>query len=75
MRVKKGEKNLRDFIIRLELFFFGNWVKGEDELCDDFFAYNRAKGTLFDGETRLFLRNSGNYAFTVLLLLFMENKF
>ena len=65
---------MRDFIIRPELFFFGNWVKGEDELCDDFFAYNRAKGTLFDGETRLFLRNSGNYAFTVLLLLFMENN-
>ena len=66
---------MRDFIIRPELFFFGNWVKGEDELCDDFSAYNRAKGTLFDGETRLFLRNSGNYAFNVLLLLFMENKF
>nr|POE59423.1 succinate-semialdehyde dehydrogenase (acetylating) [Quercus suber] len=31
---------------------------GEDELCNDFFAYNRAKGTLFDGETRLFLRGS-----------------
>ncbi|KAK4567201.1 hypothetical protein RGQ29_003144 [Quercus rubra] len=30
--------------------------KGEDELCEDFSAYNRAKGTLFDGETRLFLR-------------------
>ncbi|KAJ6416914.1 hypothetical protein OIU84_002741, partial [Salix udensis] len=24
-----------------------------------FFAYNRSKGTLYDGETRLFLRNSG----------------
>ncbi|XP_015879636.3 uncharacterized protein LOC107415761 isoform X1 [Ziziphus jujuba] len=33
--------------------------KGEDDLCEDFFAYNRAKGTLYDGETRLFLRNNG----------------
>ncbi|PSS24094.1 Succinate-semialdehyde dehydrogenase [Actinidia chinensis var. chinensis] len=32
--------------------------KGQDDLCEDFFAYNRAKGTLYDGETRLFLRNS-----------------
>ncbi|XP_015879637.3 uncharacterized protein LOC107415761 isoform X2 [Ziziphus jujuba] len=32
--------------------------KGEDDLCEDFFAYNRAKGTLYDGETRLFLRNN-----------------
>ncbi|XP_050291681.1 uncharacterized protein LOC126732716 isoform X3 [Quercus robur] len=31
---------------------------GEDELCDDFSAYNQAKGTFFDGETRLFLRGS-----------------
>ncbi|MBA0570285.1 hypothetical protein Golob_003963, partial [Gossypium lobatum] len=33
--------------------------KGHDDLCEDFFAYNRAKGTLYDGETRLFLRDSG----------------
>ncbi|XP_047330421.1 alcohol dehydrogenase [Impatiens glandulifera] len=33
--------------------------RGQDDLCEDFFAYNRAKGTLYDGETRLFLRNSG----------------
>lgn len=33
--------------------------KGQDDLCEDFFAYNRAKGTLYDGETRLFLRNNG----------------
>uniref|UniRef100_A0A6N2KPP4 Alcohol dehydrogenase-like N-terminal domain-containing protein n=1 Tax=Salix viminalis TaxID=40686 RepID=A0A6N2KPP4_SALVM len=32
--------------------------KGHDDLCEDFFAYNRSKGTLYDGETRLFLRNS-----------------
>ncbi|XP_028770495.1 uncharacterized protein LOC114727890 [Neltuma alba] len=33
--------------------------KGHDDLCEAFFAYNRAKGTLYDGETRLFLRGSG----------------
>ncbi|CAK9163701.1 unnamed protein product [Ilex paraguariensis] len=35
-------------------------TKGQDDLCEAFFAYNRAKGTLYDGETRLFLRSSGN---------------
>ncbi|KAG0499079.1 hypothetical protein HPP92_003770, partial [Vanilla planifolia] len=34
-------------------------VKGQEDLCEAFFSYNRAKGTLYDGETRLFLRNSG----------------
>ncbi|KAL3844806.1 hypothetical protein ACJIZ3_002209 [Penstemon smallii] len=33
--------------------------KGQDDLCESFFEYNRAKGTLYDGETRLFLRNGG----------------
>ncbi|XP_004503868.1 uncharacterized protein [Cicer arietinum] len=37
--------------------------KGHDDLCEDFFAYNRAKGTLYDGETRLFLRSSGKPVF------------
>ncbi|CAA7034912.1 unnamed protein product [Microthlaspi erraticum] len=32
-------------------------AKGHDDLCEDFFAFNRAKGTLYDGETRLFLRH------------------
>ncbi|CAJ2676757.1 unnamed protein product [Trifolium pratense] len=32
--------------------------KGHDDLCEAFFAYNRAHGTLYDGETRLFLRSS-----------------
>jgi S-(hydroxymethyl)glutathione dehydrogenase/alcohol dehydrogenase len=29
-------------------------VRGRDEVCERFFAMNRAKGVLFDGETRLF---------------------
>ncbi|KAG6595716.1 hypothetical protein SDJN03_12269, partial [Cucurbita argyrosperma subsp. sororia] len=37
--------------------------KGHDDLCEDFFAYNRAKGTLYDGETRLFLRRDGKPIF------------
>ncbi|XP_020227487.1 uncharacterized protein LOC109808766 [Cajanus cajan] len=37
--------------------------RGHDDLCEDFFAYNRAKGTLYDGETRLFLQNSGKPVF------------
>ncbi len=28
-------------------------VRGQDDLCEKFFAYNRLKGTLYDGETRL----------------------
>ncbi|CAL5423591.1 unnamed protein product [Camellia sinensis] len=46
------------FIMPCGSCFFCN--KGQDDLCEDFFASNRAKGTLYDGETRLFLRNSGN---------------
>ncbi|KAI4369309.1 hypothetical protein MLD38_017764 [Melastoma candidum] len=34
-------------------------AKGHDDLCEDFFAYNRAKGTLYDGQTRLFLHENG----------------
>ncbi|KAK7318378.1 hypothetical protein RJT34_03077 [Clitoria ternatea] len=37
--------------------------QGNDDLCESFFAYNRAKGTLYDGETRLFLRGSGKPVF------------
>jgi S-(hydroxymethyl)glutathione dehydrogenase/alcohol dehydrogenase len=29
-------------------------ARGRDDLCEPFFAMNRGKGTLFDGETRLF---------------------
>lgn len=37
--------------------------KGHDDLCEAFFAHNRAHGTLYDGETRLFLRSSGKPIF------------
>ncbi|MFZ2177173.1 MAG: zinc-binding dehydrogenase [Rhodococcus sp. (in: high G+C Gram-positive bacteria)] len=29
-------------------------VRGREDLCEKFFAYNRLEGTLYDGETRLF---------------------
>ncbi len=29
-------------------------LEGRDDLCETYFAMNRAKGTLYDGETRLF---------------------
>lgn len=45
------------FIMPCGSCFYCN--KGQDDLCEDFFDYNRAKGTLYDGETRLFLRGSG----------------
>ncbi|CAA6663939.1 unnamed protein product [Spirodela intermedia] len=38
-------------------------VKGQEDLCADFFAYNRAQGTLYDGKTRLFLRGNGKPVF------------
>jgi S-(hydroxymethyl)glutathione dehydrogenase/alcohol dehydrogenase len=31
--------------------------RGRDDLCETYFAMNRAKGTLYDGETRLFRRD------------------
>lgn len=32
-------------------------VRGRDDLCETFFALNRLKGVLYDGETRLFRAN------------------
>lgn len=29
-------------------------VRGEDDLCERFFTFNRLRGTLYDGETRLY---------------------
>ncbi|MDR5709925.1 MAG: zinc-binding dehydrogenase [Armatimonadota bacterium] len=34
-------------------------VRGEEDLCERFFSYNRLRGTLYDGETRLF-RSDGS---------------
>ncbi|XP_039033983.1 alcohol dehydrogenase 1B [Hibiscus syriacus] len=56
-RYPVGSRVVGAFIMPCGNCFFCS--KGHDDLCEDFFAYNRAKGTLYDGETRLFLRNSG----------------
>lgn len=56
-RFPVGTQVIGAFIMPCGSCFFCS--KGQDDLCEDFFAYNRAKGTLYDGETRLFLRNSG----------------
>lgn len=34
-------------------------VKGQEDLCETFFLYSRGKGTLYDGETRLFQKSTG----------------
>ncbi|MFS8023398.1 putative succinate-semialdehyde dehydrogenase (acetylating) [Helianthus anomalus] len=56
-RLPLGARVVGAFIMPCGNCFF--CTKGQDDLCEAFFAYNRAKGTLYDGETRLFLRGSG----------------
>ncbi|MCO5571427.1 hypothetical protein L7F22_025167 [Adiantum nelumboides] len=34
-------------------------VQGQEDLCETFFHYSRGKGTLYDGETRLFQHSTG----------------
>ncbi|CAI9113167.1 OLC1v1013718C1 [Oldenlandia corymbosa var. corymbosa] len=51
-----GAQVIGAFIMPCGSCFFCS--KGQDDLCESFFAYNRAKGTLYDGETRLFLRSN-----------------
>ncbi|CAA2986048.1 alcohol dehydrogenase 1B [Olea europaea subsp. europaea] len=55
-RFPVGSHVIGAFIMPCGSCFFCS--KGQDDLCESFFAYNRAKGTLYDGETRLFLRNN-----------------
>lgn len=49
-------------------------MQGEDDLCEPFFAYNRAKGTLYDGETRLFLRGTRTFLTYYSFLSLAMNK-
>ncbi|KAL6542353.1 hypothetical protein OROMI_023955 [Orobanche minor] len=58
-RYPVGSKVVGAFIMPCGSCFFCS--KGQDDLCESFFAYNRARGTLYDGETRLFLRSSAVY--------------
>ncbi|KAJ7522370.1 hypothetical protein O6H91_18G008400 [Diphasiastrum complanatum] len=34
-------------------------IRSQEDLCETFFKYSRGKGALYDGETRLFLANTG----------------
>eukprot|EP00850_Spirogloea_muscicola_P018730 SM000175S03277 [mRNA] locus=s175:53706:56333:+ [translate_table: standard] len=56
-RLPLGSRAVGAFIMPCGGCFF--CTKGNEDLCETFFAYNRGKGTLYDGETRLFLADSG----------------
>ncbi|KAF9602133.1 hypothetical protein IFM89_025178 [Coptis chinensis] len=56
-RLPVGSRVVGAFIMPCGNCFY--CVKGQEDLCEPFFEYNRAKGTLYDGETRLFLRKNG----------------
>ena len=50
--VRVGERIVASFI--MPCGFCRRCVRGEDDLCETFFAFNRLRGTLYDGTTRLF---------------------
>lgn len=47
----QGESVVSSFIMPCGECYY--CVRGQDDLCEKFFAYNRLKGTLYDGDTRL----------------------
>jgi S-(hydroxymethyl)glutathione dehydrogenase/alcohol dehydrogenase len=50
--LEPGERVVASFIMPCGRC--GPCGRGRDDLCETYFAMNRAKGTLYDGETRLF---------------------
>jgi S-(hydroxymethyl)glutathione dehydrogenase/alcohol dehydrogenase len=46
-----GERVVSSFIMPCGWCYY--CARGRDDLCETFFAYNRLKGTLYDGDTRL----------------------
>jgi succinate semialdehyde reductase (NADPH) len=50
-QVQPGDRVVTSFIIPCGTC--RRCVRGEEELCETFFAMNRLKGTLYDGDTRL----------------------
>ncbi|CAM8929280.1 unnamed protein product [Rhodiola kirilowii] len=56
-RLPIGSRVIGAFIMPCGNCFFCN--RGQEDICEPFFTYNRAQGTLYDGETRLFLRSNG----------------
>ena len=51
-RVRAGDRVVASFI--MPCGYCSRCVRGQEDLCETFFAMNRLKGTLYDGETRLF---------------------
>jgi S-(hydroxymethyl)glutathione dehydrogenase/alcohol dehydrogenase len=49
--VRKGDRVVGSFIMACGRCV--HCVRGRDDLCETFFAMNRLKGTLYDGQTRL----------------------
>lgn len=50
--VEVGQPVVSAFIMPCGSCFY--CVRGEEDLCERFFEYNRLRGTLYDGQTRLF---------------------
>ena len=50
--LKIGEKVVSSFIIPCGGCYY--CLRGEEDLCERFFSYNRHRGVLYDGATRLF---------------------
>jgi len=50
--LRPGQRVACAFIMPCGTCFY--CVRGEEDLCERFFEYNRLRGTLYDGQTRLF---------------------
>ncbi len=51
-QVRAGQAVVCAFVMPCGTCFY--CVRGEEDLCERFFEYNRLRGTLYDGQTRLF---------------------
>ncbi|KAL2651915.1 hypothetical protein R1flu_020043 [Riccia fluitans] len=60
-RVPVGARVVGAFIMPCGGCFF--CVKGEEDLCETFFKYNRGMGGLYDGSTRLYQASTGRPIF------------
>ncbi|CAM6089909.1 unnamed protein product [Calypogeia fissa] len=56
-RLPIGERVVGAFIMPCGGCFY--CVKGQEDICETFFKYNRGMGGLYDGTTRLYLRSNG----------------
>ncbi|GGN04449.1 succinate-semialdehyde dehydrogenase [Thermus composti] len=53
--LKEGQRVVASFIMPCGTCYY--CVRGEEDLCERFFAFNRLKGVLYDGTTRLFRKD------------------